>query len=68
MFAVDCPTCGSRRLVTPQRIVAIQNADDGIRVYFTCVCGVVGLWISGRTASRPGVYWPSGLVVLRPSE
>jgi len=60
MFAVNCPTCGGRRLITPRRIVAIHNADDGIRVYFTCVCGVVGVWVSGRTATRPGVFWPNG--------
>lgn len=60
MFDVNCPTCGARRLVTHRRITAMHNTDTGIRVYFTCVCGAMGLWISGRHASTPGVFWAPG--------
>jgi hypothetical protein len=41
MFAVDCPTCGGNRLVTTRQITALHNSETGIRVFFTCVCGLV---------------------------
>jgi hypothetical protein len=58
MFAVHCPTCRKQRIITYRRIVALHNTTDGIRVYFTCLCGTTGLWISGRRATEPGVFWP----------
>lgn len=59
MFAIDCPTCGVRRLVLTKQITAIRNAGTGIQVHFTCSCGTRGVWITGRKAVTPGVLWDS---------
>jgi hypothetical protein len=57
MFVVDCPTCGGTRLVTSRQITAIENGHVGIRVHFTCVCGLDGVWITGRGATTRTVVW-----------
>jgi hypothetical protein len=57
MFAVNCPTCGGTRLVTNSQITAIQNTGKGIRVHFRCVCGLDGIWITGRHAAASAVVW-----------
>ena len=59
MFAIDCPTCGGRRLVLTKQITAIRNAGTGIHVHFTCSCGVRGVWVTGRKAVTPEVLWVS---------
>jgi len=56
MFAIDCPRCGGPSLVFPSQITEIRNTDTGIHVFFTCSCGTRGLWITGRDATRPGLY------------
>jgi hypothetical protein len=56
MFSIDCPTCGGISLVFPAQITAVRNTDAGVHVYFTCACGTDALWVTGRGATRPGLY------------
>lgn len=48
MFAALCPRTGTRSLITPERILGLENTAEGIRVHFVCWCGALGLWVSGR--------------------
>lgn len=51
MFAVECPLCGLRRLMSFSEIVAMRNVEQGrIEVEYECVCGMRGMWRTGRFA------------------
>jgi len=48
MFSVDCPRHGTRVLLGLSDIDRINNTDHGIEVHYTCTCGYVGLWLTGK--------------------
>jgi hypothetical protein len=50
MFAVFCPSVGSRVLIWPSEIRSVTNTADGIRVHFDCACGCEGTWHTGADA------------------
>lgn len=50
MFDTYCPTHGSRVLIWPSGIDAIENTDGGIMVHYHCTCGTAGVWRTGRLA------------------
>lgn len=48
MFEVDCPTHGSRVLLSARRIEGIRNTVDGPVLYWRCWCGTRGCLVGGR--------------------
>ena len=52
MFDNDCPMCGTRVLIFPNRVTAISNTDHGIEVTFTCWCGTEQKFVTGRRRER----------------
>jgi hypothetical protein len=51
MFDVFCPACDRRRLISSGRVTGLVNAPGGIAVQYRCVCGELGVWITGRKAA-----------------
>jgi hypothetical protein len=39
MFTIDCPTHGTRMLLTERRIRSLRNTDSGIVLELECYCG-----------------------------
>lgn len=54
MFAIECPGCGSRRLVPPTRIRGVANTAYGIVVAVECWCGATVRLHTGRRANTAG--------------
>ena len=55
MFAVDCPTHGTRVLLDYSRIEAQRNTAEGPVVDWRCWCGARGQLVRGfHTRARPG--------------
>jgi hypothetical protein len=48
VFDIFCTGCDRRRLVSPGQVTGIVNAPGGIAVQYRCVCGHLGVWITGR--------------------
>ncbi len=51
MFAIDCPTHGSRVLVTERRIRNLVNTPAGILLDVECWCGTHVQVLTGRNAA-----------------
>lgn len=51
MFAPWCPTCSSRMLLGPRRILAIEPHPTGTQVVLRCFCEAVLVW---SAAPSPG--------------
>jgi hypothetical protein len=47
MFAPWCPTCRSRMLLGPRRVVAIEPGPAGPRAVLRCHCGTLVVWSTG---------------------
>ena len=47
MFGVTCDHLGRRVLRHMSDVTAIENGDLGIRMYYTCWCGMPGVITSG---------------------
>ncbi|GAA1500780.1 hypothetical protein GCM10009827_007570 [Dactylosporangium maewongense] len=50
MFVIDCPTHGSRVLLSERRIRALRNTDTGVLLALECYCGHVEKISTGRRA------------------
>ena len=48
MFAIDCPSHGTKVLLGLGDIDSIDNTSRGIEVHYTCTCGHQGTWVTGR--------------------
>ena len=48
MFTIDCPTHGSKVLLTERRIRGLRNVDAGILLEVECYCGHRALILTGR--------------------
>lgn len=44
MLAPWCPTCSSKVLLGPGRIVSIERGPDGLRAVLRCHCGTLLVW------------------------
>lgn len=56
MFVIDCPTHGSRVLLSERRVRALANTERGVLVVVECWCGThVRLRTGARSAAAaPG--------------
>ena len=52
MLDVHCTACSRRQLLPVSRVVGIVNDENGIHVVYTCTCGEVGVWDTGRAAEK----------------
>ena len=52
MFAVHCPSHGSRVLIFSSGVERVRNTERGIEVDYRCTCGQRGTWLTGRAARR----------------
>jgi len=50
VFDVYCTACQRRQLLPVARVLGIVNDENGIHVVYTCTCGEVGVWDTGRAA------------------
>ena len=44
MFALTCPHCSTRRLLTPSRVLGVVNDDRGVHALVECTCGGLLVW------------------------
>lgn len=44
MFAPWCPTCRSRMLLGPRRVVSIERGPVGLRAVVRCHCDTLIVW------------------------
>jgi hypothetical protein len=51
MFSVHCPGCDKTVLLTPRRILSLDNTDHGIVIAYRCWAGHEGVLVTGRGAS-----------------
>lgn len=52
MYAPHCPSCRTRVLVGPRRVVAVRRSDEGVlHVMVRCFCGAV---IEGESSDPAG--------------
>jgi len=52
MFDVHCKACDRRRMLPVSRVLGIHNDDAGIHVFYRCMCGELGTWLTGRRAAE----------------
>lgn len=52
MFAVHCPSHGSRVLIFNSGVERVRNTERGIEVDYRCSCGQRGTWLTGRATRR----------------
>ncbi|MCU1372480.1 MAG: hypothetical protein JWO77_3674 [Ilumatobacteraceae bacterium] len=57
MFAPWCPTCRSRMLLGPRRVVSVERGPDGLRAVLRCHCDTLIVWSAdvGETPAGPPV-------------
>ena len=53
MFAPWCPTCRSKRLLGPRRVVSIERGPTGLRTVLRCHCGTLIVWSADRPVAAP---------------
>ncbi len=51
MFSVECPRHRARVLLSPESIVALVSAPDGIELHWRCTCGQTGVLLTGAGRS-----------------
>ena len=53
MFAPWCPTCRSKMLLGPRRVVSIERGPTGLRTVLRCHCGTLIVWSADPSVRRP---------------
>jgi hypothetical protein len=53
MFAPWCPTCQSKMLLGPRRVVSIERGATGLRTVLRCHCGTLIVWSADQPVAEP---------------
>jgi len=69
MFAPWCPTCRSRMLLGPRRVVSIERGPAGLRAVLRCHCDTLVVWSpEGEAAPEAAAgQEPMGITRSEPS-